>query len=478
MEPLAMMRTQRRWALAVVVSVGFAARLHEFLLNRSLSWYEAALATDILHRPVRHLIGPLDNHEAAPFGFLLASRAAVSVFGDGERALRLVPLVCGLAALPLLYLVAKRYVTPWLAIGGVALVAVSPSHILWANTVKAYSMDLAVALVLLLCIPDALASTRRRAAVAMTAGALAIWCSMPACFVLAGIGVASIAEAVRARRLRWRDAIAGTAWAVSFTAYYVVSLRYSEADPYLRNLWSEYFLSVRDPQHTRWLLALTFVDPLHIVESSAWPVVPIILAGIAAMRRMPAQRVIEVVATLACVVVASCLNLYPWADRMILFATPILVIVLVAGAGQIGQWMGRSRPVIAAAVATAIAAALCARSLKWTWTPINRWDEIRPLVAFIADNVRLGDRVFAGEYGAVYDYYRGRFGLGGVPSTTGPYFDDEQGSYRCENAPELGSARRWWVLTDRADVRACLVPLGAPALVKSSEDSALYLYAR
>jgi len=470
---------KRNLPIAIVLAVGWATRLHEFLLNRSLSWYEAALATNILHKPLAALVGPLDNHEAAAFGYLLLSRAAVAILGDGERALRLVPLVCGLASLPLLYIVAKRYLAPWLAVAVVALFAIAPAQILWANTVKGYATDLVVALVLLWA-ADWLTSSTTSAWRAAAVGAAAVWCSLSACFVLAGIWLAAAIDVAAARAWRRFARLAGAAavWTVSFAVYYVVSLRHSEADAYLRHLWVDYFLSVRDLEQTRELLALTFVDPLNIVAASAWPIVPVVVAGVAALWRMPRRRAAELVVTPACVAAASCVGFYPWADRMLLFVTPLLVILLVAGAAEIGAWVGRRRATVAVAVTTVLIALFGARSVKWTWTPIDRWDETRPLVAYIAEHLQPGDRIFAAEYSAVYEYYKDRYGLGAVPYTIGPYYDDEQGSYDCRTSPRPEPGARWWVLTDRLDVRACFKPLGAPRTIVTAEDAGLYLYSR
>jgi len=473
------MRAAQRVALGVALGVGWVVRLHEFILSRSLSWYEAALVTNILHKPIAGLLGPLDNHEAAPFGYLLISRAAVTLFGDGERALRLVPLVCGLASLPLLYVVAKRYLTPWLATACVAMCAIEPAQTLWANTVKSYATDLLVAL-LVLWLADWLTSTAVAMCGIAAIGAAAPWFSLPACFVLAGIWLAAALDVIRARQFHRlaRLTIVAAVWGISFAVCYQLSLRPAEADPYLRDLWADYFLSVRDLQHDRWLLALVFVDPLNIVRTSAWPAVPIVVGGCVALWKMPARRGAEIALTLACAAAASCAGFYPWVDRMLIFATPFLLVVLVGGADQIGRFVARSRPIVSTLVTAAIVAAMAAPSVKWIWAPIDRWDETRPLIAHIRDHWRPGDRLYIAEYEAVYLYYRDRFGLGAIPYVTGPYYDDEQGSYDCASTPRLLGAARVWVLTDRLDVRACLAALGTPVLAAKAEDASLYLYGR
>ena len=85
----------------------------------------------------------------APVGWLLAEKAAITVLGDGELALRLVPLLASLAALPLFAAVARRTLEPRAVVLSLALFALSPTVIFYAAQVKPYASDIAVALLLL-----------------------------------------------------------------------------------------------------------------------------------------------------------------------------------------------------------------------------------------------------------------------------------------------------------------------------------------
>ena len=79
-------------------AVGIALRLYAFVVNNSLFVDEAALTRNILDRPWRMLLVPLDFAQVAPPGFLLTEKAVVTMFGSSEQALRLFPLICGLAS--------------------------------------------------------------------------------------------------------------------------------------------------------------------------------------------------------------------------------------------------------------------------------------------------------------------------------------------------------------------------------------------
>src|SRR5438552_2964310 len=100
-------RNFSRIAWAIIIA-GALFRIAGFLANRSLWCDEAGLAANIINRSFIDLTKPLEQQQNAPIGFLFLERAVVLVFGTGEYALRLVPLLSALAALYLFYLVARK----------------------------------------------------------------------------------------------------------------------------------------------------------------------------------------------------------------------------------------------------------------------------------------------------------------------------------------------------------------------------------
>jgi hypothetical protein len=472
--------TRAGWAAAGVIAAGWALRLRLFFEHRSVSWFEAALAINIVQRPIAALTAPLDNHESAPLGFLVLTRLLVRLFGDGEFVLRLVPLACGLIALPLFYRCATRWLVPWMAVAATALVAVSQAQVLWSATCKPYSMDLVVTLLLLEVAEPLVGAAESSAWITVaTVGAVAVWWSLPAVFVLAGIGTAAAFHVWRQddrRRLLPLVGV-GVVWTASFGASYALSMRAREADAFLHRIWNAYFLSLRDLTQTRDLLAATFADPYGLSIGHAWPLVPIVGAGAIALWLRRRERAVLFLAPLVFTAAASFAGLYPWADRLLLFATPMVLVLLFAGASQIGEWIGvvlpRARIAATVMLVVLLLAGATANALA---EPITE-DQIRPLVAYLGDHIRPGDRIYAAEFTAAYDYYRPRFGLANVPYTSGPYFDDEPSS-DCSIARSLRWESRLWVLTGRRDVRQCVMAFGTPADVVNGVDATLYLFAR
>ena len=92
----------------VLIAIGTILRVWQYLANSSLWIDEAALAQSILNRPAGALFGRLSYGQVAFVGFLLVQKAAVSLFGASEYALRAFPLACGILSQMLFWQVAKR----------------------------------------------------------------------------------------------------------------------------------------------------------------------------------------------------------------------------------------------------------------------------------------------------------------------------------------------------------------------------------
>ena len=134
----------------ILIVVGTILRVRQYLFNRSLWMDEAFLSSNIVPRSYGALLEPLNDDQGAPIGFLLIEKLATAAFGNSEYALRLVPLLAGIAALPLFYFAARRIVGRTAALTGLGLLAFSRPGIYYSTEVKRYSVDLAVTVLILL----------------------------------------------------------------------------------------------------------------------------------------------------------------------------------------------------------------------------------------------------------------------------------------------------------------------------------------
>jgi hypothetical protein len=103
-------RLLRSPALMISIALlGVRLRVWAYASNTSLYLDEILLTRNILDLPLGHLLTqPLLLDQVSPRGFLLVERLAVVIFGQGELALRLFPLVSAVVSVILFQRVAER----------------------------------------------------------------------------------------------------------------------------------------------------------------------------------------------------------------------------------------------------------------------------------------------------------------------------------------------------------------------------------
>lgn len=322
------MSDTRRWSdyLAwAMVAVGIAARIVQFAFYRPLWLDENALAFNLVNRSIMGLWLPLDYGQAAPPGFLMLEKLVIQLFGASTYTLRLIPMLAGIGSMLLIYLLAKR-IAPSAAPLIVGLFATANWPIYYAAEVKQYSLDILIAAGLLLIL-NALADapSRRSWIAAGIAGALSVWFSHPALFVLAGGGAVLFLTQPQQRR---RCVLAGALWLLSFAAAYVLVYRGVNANAGLNTYWQDWFF---EPS-LMWLIK-AFFEVIVLAAGLNQPIMVVltIFGLIAGLRTLPAEKSALVLAPIGVAFAASVLHMYPFNGRLLLFILPGLLTVIGAG---------------------------------------------------------------------------------------------------------------------------------------------------
>src|SRR5690606_20568037 len=86
------------WLVIALIAIGIILRLYVYFQNRNLIIDEANVARNIAERGFAALALPLDYAQYAPPVFLWITKFFTMLFGMGEMALRLYPLLCGIAS--------------------------------------------------------------------------------------------------------------------------------------------------------------------------------------------------------------------------------------------------------------------------------------------------------------------------------------------------------------------------------------------
>jgi len=461
--------TRRRRQLIVLVAVlaGALLQVMQYAVNRAIWLDEALIVHNVLNRGFRGLMDPLDFGQTAPYGFLALERAAVALLGGGEYALRLVPLLAGLAALALFPAVARRYVSAPARTVAVAIFALTPFLVYYASEVKQYSLDVLVATVVLWAAAEL--RDRRPGAVgkAMAAGVLGAWLSQPAVFMLAGAGLALMHGAVRAGDRRRMTALAGigAAWLASFAGSYALSRR-SLADPeYMQAFWRHGFMPLPPAGAADWAwlperFVRMFREPLGVVGENPFPLlqhlqtgagVVLFAAGVAWMFRRRPLRLAIAGLPFVLMVAAAAVRAYPFAGnyltsgRVLMFLLPSLALVLGEGAARV--W--RAVPAGRAAAAGAVALLLLPSLVYATVSVPHARAEVKPLLQYSAEQRRPGDLLYV-YYNArpQYLYYAPRYGWTGANTVMGICSRLRPEAYIGDMARLRGRPRVWLLFVD------------------------------
>jgi len=430
-------RARRRRLVGFALGLGALLRLAQYAVNRSLWLDEGLLVSNFLDRSWAGLLQPFHRGQTAPLGFVALEKLAVAALGRSEYALRLVPLLGGLATLALLPRVARRYVTRPAVPVAVAIVALAPFLVYYSSEVKQYALD-ACASVVVLGLAASLARRRGdpRAALAFgVAGVLAVWLSQPVVFMLAGTGTVLGIRALRRgdRGEVARLAALAAAWGASFAGSFWVS-RHQVVDPaFLRSFWADGFMPLppRSVDELAWLprmLLRMFREPLGTMGTGETPAAQAVaalgagagaaafVAGCAWMRRRAPLRLALLLAPVGLALLASALRAYPFGSgtfatsgRVLIWLIPPVACVVAEGAVAIRRWLPRAAaaPAFAGVVALVLLPAAAYAALS---VPHLR-SEVKPLLDFVAEHRQPGDVMYVTYSGqAVFEYYAPRYG--------------------------------------------------------------------
>ncbi|GAB4493055.1 MAG: hypothetical protein Fur0016_21010 [Anaerolineales bacterium] len=436
------MKTSRLITLAAwgLVAFGLILRLRQYLANRSLWLDEAMLALNIIHKDIWGLFGKLDYEQGAPLGFLLLEKLAATLLGDGERALRLLPLLAGCASLVLFYLLARQILRPPGLLIALALFALSPTLIYYASEVKQYAFDVFITLLLLYLFArnrQSLLTHNSSFIIHHSVFLLAPWFSHPAIFVLAAIGLTLL---IQNRRTPLPTLAMGAGWLFSFGILYLVNLRGLSQNEFLRAYWQEYFRA-----NPLTALAGLFANPAGLTAYA-----PLLLAAMLFGAAMLLARQQKAAGSLLLIFffawAASWLQLYPLAGRMALFLVPLIYIFLASAVDCLWHIPLRPRflsPLLALSLAGFLLYTPLLLSAERFISP-KYPEHIRPAIAYLNANHQPGDTLYVYYWALPAFRYYARPDMEYVAG--GLRTDDPQ-ALLAELAPLRGQPRVWFLFS-------------------------------
>ena len=346
-----------RYALATycILFLGISLRLFHYFYNRSLWTDEIYLSAGLVDFSFKELLSkPLPYMQKAPVGFMLITHLFVVLFGKNELALRLYPLLTGIASLFFFLPVARHFLKPFGALVALTVLACATPIIYHSVEAKPYGPDLFITVVLLWMYVRYRHQTRWKSLLLWGfGGSVAVWMSYPSIFVLAGMAMAvGLTNLVKGNwPVIFRLVVPFSMWLLSFSLSYFLFTKEGSDAGWLVFFFYKFdgYFPLQPVSGVVWLLkkaaiffhyplGLTWVDDLSehtYLERfiQRMTIVPVILSALGVLYFFKTNKrfLLAVGIILLIAVVASSLRMYPFHERMIVYLAPFAILLLAGG---------------------------------------------------------------------------------------------------------------------------------------------------
>jgi hypothetical protein len=436
-----------------IIGLGIFIRLYQYLCNRSLWRDEAKLALMILDSRLSDFLGPVSK--PPPPGFLVVEKINTILFGGGEYALRLFPLVSGIIALFAFYYVIKRLLDKKIVPVALILFCFTYSLIYFSAELKQYSSDVAAALILYslaLYLGERKFDTIGTFVIALV-GAVLIWFSHPSVFILGGIGLTFTVSSLVRREWKafFRITAASLVWLVSFAAVYFLVLRHLTTNELLQSYWRVHHFAPLPPTSISDLgwYADSLIDIFRnrYLMNLAYPILwaAVSLLGFLSLLLRKREVFFLLVTPILLTLIASGLHRYPFSERLLLFITPAVAIFISVGLWEI-VGAKKGKPVTTILGVFLIGFLFFSSFFAgegYFFKPITR-EEIKPVLVYIKEHQREGDIVYI-YYGArdQFSYYARRYDFDISRCYTDTMIRENPPRYAFKYGIVLGHKRVW-----------------------------------
>jgi hypothetical protein len=409
--------------LTVIVGFGIIIRVRQYAANTSLWHDESFVVLNFLHRPFAALLGPLDWNEPSPPGFLAVEKVIAAALGHSEFALRLLPLLAGLAVLPAFVVFVRRFSDDAVVVWASLFVALSPKLIEHSSEVKHFTLDVLAALALLSLawrVHETSPSSRRIWTWALTAS-VAPWFAYSSVFVFAATSMILTVPALTLWSAAQRRIFLLAHLVVLLSLALLAGPALQQRTPAVVSFWDHTFPDIAHPGLTfTWLargwIALCghFWQPL-----GALIIVCVVLATLAAWAERQRTRLAFLWLPILLTMLAGLLRLWPFGgNQHMAFVAPLVLLLAAHGAEIIRASLAQWHPRITIAFTAALLLPALGDACYHLIVPRYR-HELRPVIRFMQTHASADDAVIVFDP-ATFAYYTGRDVRGDRVNTAAP----------------------------------------------------------
>lgn len=340
---------RRRWSLTrwiiILVILNLAWRTLRYLLVFPMWGDEAFVAINFFNHTFADMFLPLEHNQIVPVGFMCLNLAMSQLLGQSELALRFIPFLAGVGAMLLFVPLCQRLLDRRSALLAIAIFAASYYPVRHSTEVKPYSLDLLIALLLLIQtirVHDSPRNTGRWVIMGVLC-AMTIWCSYPAVFIAGGSLMFLAGVAYRERTAAslglWLGS--GILLCASFLGMYaVISSGQVELSSSLAT--SDHWRSGFPPLSEPWKLPFWFID-IHTSNMLAYPVggkrggstatFIMVIFGCAALWKRNRTILWLLLAPLPLMLIAAAMQKYPYGSSARIAQHIAPAVCMLAGTG-------------------------------------------------------------------------------------------------------------------------------------------------
>jgi hypothetical protein len=325
----------------LVLIAGITVRVVQWAVSVPIYGDQAALGVDLQSSSYSALAGPLKYNQVAPVGFLWIERAVLNYLGPSERMMRLPSTLAGIAALPMVYLLCRRFADKSTAILAAAILSASTFCIRHSVEIKPYGIDFLCAAMLYFLAAGFIQQRQIRWLAALVAVApVALLISYPSMIVVISI---ALTLAICWRSLDFRGRVYTVALCSLSLHVYLLILRpvmraqASACGPFMRGFWRDHFPPANPLKLIAWLMAMhtgsLFVYPIEGDTPWCAPGLLFFLFGIVAwMRGARRPLVLLVLLPFAINLATAALRLYPYGEaRLSQHLAPLIIVFTAMG---------------------------------------------------------------------------------------------------------------------------------------------------
>ena len=327
--------------IVLLLAAGVVLAIIQFIFNRSLWNDEASLALNIIEKSSQELFKPLDYQQVAPILFLQVEKLFSLIYPNSEMGLRFFPLICYLAALftflKLLRILLKNQVA---IIFALSLFIFNPTIFYYSSEVKQYMGDVLVVIAIYYLLRKNYNTENTRLFALSIAGSVSIFLSNVTPIILFAVGTFLAYEYFFVSNRSVIPLLKPFGlWVSFFSVYYVYFVYQHPNRDYMIMFWSK--LGTFMPANPFDASFYQFLNRFfHDVFNSLLPFgiagtvlfTILLITGLAIkIKQKDMGFLVLTLLPIFLHLVLSSFQLYPVSPRLILYFTPLLILIVSSG---------------------------------------------------------------------------------------------------------------------------------------------------